>query len=515
MLGLDAAEPALIRRWAADGKLPFIRALMEAGTTGPLLGVDGFHVGSTWPSFYTGLSPAGHGFHRIDQVAPGTYDFFRPLDTPTGIGGVPFWKVASDAGKRVAVLDVPLTRLESDLNGIQIVEWGGHDAVFGFQTSPPTLADETLARVGAYPLPSDCDADRSTADDFERFVSGLELAVAKKTALTLALLDQDDWDLAIQVFTEGHCVGHQCWHLHDPTHPSHDRQMREAVGDPLERVYRALDAGVGAILEKAGATHVFLFSSHGMRGFHGADFLLPEILYRLGATTPPTPLHDRAARRARRLLRGTGLHTRAARRVHRRLTRRRSHPRTLAYWADVGTSRCFPIPNGSPVSAIRLNLVDREPRGVLRAGREAERFCEELARDLESVVDDRTGSPLVVAVERTDSMYAGPRRDWLPDLLVVWNDVVVGTLAHADGNDSTVRAYSDKIGTVEKQNSNQRTGDHHPNGLYAFTGPGIPAGASGEPVRLVDLYPTVCRLLGIQASHVDGDLIPGVVAPQI
>jgi predicted AlkP superfamily phosphohydrolase/phosphomutase len=489
---------------------------MEAGTTGPLLGVDGFYIGSTGPSFYTGLSPAGHGFHRIDQLASGTYDFFRPLDTPTGLGGVPFWRLASDAGKRVAVLDVPLTRLEPGLNGIQIVEWGGHDSVFGFRTSPPTLANEVFARVGAYPLPSDCDADRATADDFERFVSGLELGVAKKTALTLELLDQENWDLAIQVFSETHCVGHQCWHLHDPTHPSHDRQTRDVVSDPLERVYRAIDAGVGAILERAGATYVLLFSSHGMRGFHGADFLLPEILYRLGATTAPLRLHDRVARRMRRRLTGTRLHERAARRMRRRLAGGRSHPRNLSSWADVGSSRCFPIPNGSPVSAIRLNLVDREPRGVLRAGPEADRFCEELARDLEAVVDDRTGSPLVVAVERTDSMYAGPRRDSLPDLVVEWNDAVVGTLAHADGYGSTVRACSEKIGIVEKQNSTQRTGDHHPNGFYAFTGPGIPAHASGgELVQLVDLYPTICRLLGVQAPRVEGDVIPGVIAPQI
>ncbi len=514
LIGLDAAEPGLICRWAADGKLPVIRAVMDGGTSGPLVGVDGFYIGSTWPSFYTGLSPAGHGFHRIDQLASGTYDFFRPLDTPTGLGGVPFWRLASDAGQRVAVLDVPLTRLESGLNGIQIVEWGGHDSVFGFRTSPATLADEILAGVGAYPLPSDCDADRATADDFERFVSGLELAVAKKTALTLELLDREEWDLVIQVYSESHCAGHQCWHLHDPTHPSHDRQMRDAVSDPLERVYRAIDAGVGAILERAGATHVLLFSSHGMGRFQGADFLLPEILYRLGATARPAPpgLHVRTARRVRRRLTGTALHTRVARRVRRHITgSRRPHPRNLSHWAEVGTSRCFPIPNGFPVSAIRLNLVDREPRGVLRAGPEAERFCQQLARDLEDVVDDRTGLPLVTAVDRTDSMYAGPRRDSLPDLLVEWNDAVLGTLAHADGYGSTVRAHSEKIGVLERQNSMRRTGDHHPNGLYALTGPGIPALASAEPVRLVDLYPTICRLLGVQAPNVDGEVIPGVV----
>jgi predicted AlkP superfamily phosphohydrolase/phosphomutase len=511
LLGLDAAEPELIRRWAADGKLPCIRKVLEAGTTGPLTGVEGFHVGSTWPSFYTGLSPAGHGFHRIEQLASGTYDLFRPLDSPTGLGGVPFWRLASDAGKRVAVLDVPLTRVEPGLNGIHVVEWGGHDSVFGFRTAPPSFAGDVLATVGPYPLPAHCDVERRTVDDFEQFVSGLERAVERKTALTLELLAREEWDLAIQVFSEAHCVGHQCWHLHDPTHPSHDRRLRDALSDPVERVYRAIDAGVGAILERASASRVLLFSSHGMRGFHGADFLLPEILYRLGATSAPPGFRARAARSARRRLTGSRVHG-VARRIHRRLTGHRPPPTNVSHWADVATSRCFPVPNGSPVSAIRLNLIDREPRGVLRAGPEADAFCEELTRDLEAVVDERTGSPLVVAVKRTDSMYTGPRGQSLPDLLVEWSDDLVGTTAHGDGRGSSVRAYSEKIGVVEKHNSTLRTGDHLPDGLYAFLAPGNQTGSIGPPARLIDLHPSICRLLGVQAGDVDGEVIPGIAA---
>ena len=343
VLGLDAADPVLLHRWAADGKLPAIGKLLGSGISGAVRGVEGFYIGSTWPSFYTGLNPAGHGFYRIEQLDSGTYGFFRPLDSPTGVGGIPFWRVASDAGRRVAVLDVPLTRLDPSLNGIQIVEWGGHDSVFGFQTSPPALENDVLAAVGEYPLPSDCDARRETAADFEEFVSSLELAVGKKTELTLELLDQDEWDIFVQVFTEAHCAGHQCWHLHDPTHPAHDERMLDTLADPLERVYRAIDRAVAAIVERAGDTHVLLLSAHGMSAYRGAGFLLPEILYRLGATVRPKASllqqYDsggrfRTARAAWNMLPGVARNS--LRPVRRRLeTRASARPTNVAQWADV------------------------------------------------------------------------------------------------------------------------------------------------------------------------------------
>ncbi len=517
VIGLDAADPALLRRWAAEGKLPAIRGLMDRGTSGPVCGVEGFYVGSTWPTFSTGLGPAGHGFHRIDQLESGTYGFFRPLDTATGVGGTPFWRLASDAGRRVAVLDVPLTRLEPELNGVQIVEWGGHDSVFGFRASPPELADHVLATVGEYPLPGDCDADRTTAADFEQFVATLEGAVERKTALTLDLLDREDWDLFIQVFTEAHCVGHQCWHLHDPTHPSHDERVAAAVSDPLERVYRAIDRGVAAIMERAGDAQVLLLSAHGMSAYRGADFLLPEILYRLGVTVRPTVtlrlpggLGDRVTGTAR------GAWNRLPWAARERLRPLRTRLATGASdgvtgasaWATASLSRCFAVPNGSPVSGIRLNLAGREPQGILRPGSEADAFCDELACDLLAIVDERAGSPLITAVDHTSSLYEGDRRDALPDLLVTWSDAAAtGSLAHADGRGATVRARSTKIGVVEGRNSYGRTGEHVPAGFFVCVGPGVPVAQRLDPVQVTDFHPTICSLLDLPVPTADGDLI--------
>lgn len=519
LLGLDAVEPTLLRRWASDGTLPAIRTLIDRGTSGSVQGVQGF-LGSTWPSFYTGLNPAGHGFHRISQLASGSYGFHRPLDSPAGLGGTPFWKLASDTGRRVAVLDVPLTRLDGSLNGVQIVDWGGHDAISEFETSPPALADEVRRSVGMYPSPRDCNVHGTTAAAFERFVSGLERAVEAKTALTLELLDREEWDLLIQVFTEGHCAGHQCWHLHDPTHPAHDPRTRLAVGDPLERVYRAIDRAMATIAERVGDAQLLLFSAHGMSAHWGASFLLREILYRLGATVhpeaaPPRPnVLERLAETARAASAVLPQGARETlRRARSRVPSRASGPaKNVSTWADVGRSRCFAVPNGSPVSSIRLNLVGREPHGVLRPGPEADAYCRELAADLLAIVDERTGGPLISSVDRTDSLYEGARLDALPDLLVTWSDeIATGSLAYADGRGATVRARSPKLGAVEGRNGYIRTGEHLPCGFFVCVGPGIPASARRKLVQLTDFHPTICKLLGLPASTTDGDVVPELV----
>ena len=514
VLGIDAASSQLVDRWTSDGTLPVIAELRSRGVRGPIRGVDGFYIGSTWPSLYTGRGPGRHGFYRIEQLVPGSYRFHRPLDEEDGVDGTPFWTRASDVGRRVAVLDVPLTRLEP-LGGLHCVEWGGHDVVFGFRTSPPDLADRILERYGAYPLPAECDARRSTAEDFEGWVSGLEAAVRTKTRLTLDVLQRESWDLVTQVFTESHCVGHQCWHLHDPAHPSHDPAVRAAVGDPLARVYRAIDAAIGEILRHAPDATVLVFSAHGMSHSRGAGMLLPEILVRLGVchrpSPPPPTLGSRAVGAAARVWEHLPEGARAAMRPLRtRFGPDIPVPGTRIF-GDPATSPCFPIPNGFPASGIRLNLVGREPRGVLEADQVAG-FCADLERDLLDIVDERTGLPVVAAVHRTDALHPGPRRPALPDLLVEWSlGPATGTTAHAAGRGAEVRLRSGKIGTLSGFNHWGRTGEHVRDGWYAAAGPSISHEPGARAISLLDVHPTICRLLGVPSQDVDGYPVPEVV----
>ena len=521
VLGIDGASPRLLRQWSASGDLPNLAALLARGRSSSTQGLDGFFIGSTWPSIYTGSSPARHGFHYQVQIRPGTYELHSPVDEGL-FSGPPFWRVLSDAGRRVAILDAPMSPIDSEVNGIQVVEWGGHDALYGFRAHPPQLVESIQSRYGSHPAGVSCDGARRTATDYESFVNSLLQGVETKLRMTREMLGKDSWDLFMQVFSEAHCVGHQCWHLHDEGHPAHDPAISRAIGDPVLRVYRSIDFAIGKLLEDAGDCTTFVFSSHGMAHWYGAEFLLAEILFKLGVSCrspvmpraqTPADLALAAGTRAWHLLPTT---------VRQRLRSVRNRfgpgaPGTTArpeIEADVTRSRCFHQRNGLALGGIRLNLVGREPHGMLRPGPEADTFCKDLIDDLRAVIDERTGRPLIRRVVRVAEHYRGPRLSGLPDLVVDYDDALAtGSTQLAGGAGATLRVSSPKIGVIEGSNSYGRTGEHRPDGLLIATGPGLHHGKIGDPPSVLDLAPTWTRLLGVEMPEAEGAAIEALTGP--
>jgi predicted AlkP superfamily phosphohydrolase/phosphomutase len=517
VLGIDGANPDLLLRWAAEGVLPNIANLIARGQSGKMSGLDGFFIGSTWPSIYTGVTPASHGFHYLVQLKPGSYEYYRPADRGMFHSST-FWSVLSRAGRRVAILDAPLSPLDKSINGMQILEWGGHDEVYGFLTQPENLSHFIESRFGRHPVGTNCGAERQTAGDYVKFVEHLEQGVKTKAEISKHFLRKNGWDLFMQVFSEAHCVGHQCWHLHDTSHPAHDRVMSEEIGDPLQRVYEAIDVAIGDILEEAGECTVFLFSSHGMSHWYGAQFMLPEILARLGVSyrpdTPKQPLGLGALAfvAAKRSWHSLPPQVRQRLGGVRRIIG--ADPMALpTINADPDRSLCFDHRNGLAVGGIRLNLVGREPHGLLNPGAEADEFCRILIDDLLQIVDDDSGQPLIRRVLRVSDHYQGPHLAELPDLLVEYDDVnPVGSTGLGGGRNATIRARSPKIGVIEGTNSYGRSGEHRSEGLLIAAGPDIGTGAFLRPVSVLDLAPTWTRLLGVDLVTSEGNPIDGLGA---
>lgn len=483
LFGFDALDPDLVLRWAQDGRLPTFRSLMERGCFGPTTNPRGLLVGAVWPSFFTGTQPTRHGRYCYEQIIPGTNRVRRFY--ASDLRREPFWVRLSEAGRRIAVVDVPKSPLTPQINGLQLVDWGTHDPELDdpFRTAPPSLAAEITARFGRDPV-GDCNHIGRGAAGIRTFVRSLEARIGTKAALCRDLLGREAWDLFLAVFAESHCVGHQCWALHDPSFAGHQPGLARAVGDPLEAVYVALDAALGALLEEAPAdSTVIVLASHGMGPHYDASFMLDDILERLD----PHPGEWR-----RRLQRWSGRYVHA---LKRRMWWGREPSRKL----PVGRRRVFAIPNNDVFGGIRVNLSGREPRGVVAPGREYDALFDDIRSGLMELVDGDTGAALVRDVFRVAEDPLDEHSLGLPDFCIEWN------------RDAPIRsAASPRIGMVRRRFRGVRTGDHQPNGFFWATGPGVAGGRQPGPVSVTDFAATVAALLGVALDDVDGRPIPAL-----
>jgi predicted AlkP superfamily phosphohydrolase/phosphomutase len=507
MLGFDAMDPVLTEKMANEGRLPAFRELFKSAARRPIRNPPGLFVGSLWSTFFTGRSAAQTGFHCWEEIVAGGYE--RRLTTAASIRGRPFWEVLSEAGKRVAVLDVPHSRAGSPLNGVQVSEWGCHDRHFGFRAHPPELVDEIVTRFGLHPLLSaDPFSVREWAPDDYMFREGPLRTGEEEHALLAALLAGADakrrmsvdfladgpWDLFLTVFGEPHSVGHQSWHLHDAAHPRHDPRLTAELGDPLSQVYEKMDEALADHLARIDPdATVLVLLSHGMGPHYDGTHLLPEILRRLDAayrSAPERSLEGRALGRAwmlmpRRLRDAVRVPAAAA-------LRARLRPRDLPPARDYDTDEerrgqaFFVSPNNFVVGGVRINLAGREAEGRVNPGRELDELCRRLESDLLALINVDTGTTVIDRVDRTDAHYERESLDALPDLFLEWNH---------DHPIETV--WSPRFGIVHGPYTHWRTGDHQPGGLLLLRGPGIGPELERPALEINQLGASIAAELGV------------------
>lgn len=499
IVGLDAMDKDLIHRWAAAGKLPTFKRLLERSVWGETENPIGLEAGGVWPSFYTGVSPARHGmYYAFLRFIAETYEqrTFRRED----FTAEPFWDQLSGEGLRFAVFDAPYTFRSEKINGVHVMDWGTHapmewphTGVNAFKTTPSELSQEIEQRFGRDHIGNDDFVKLRSFEDYQQFRRDLIERVEKKTGIALHLLSKGGWDCVLPVFHEAHAIGHRCWHLHDPTHPLHDPDIRDALGsDPIEDIYVALDRAVGTLLEAAGPqANTLVFCSHGMGPNYTATRLLDQILLKIEGFEVPQgrqslmrTMHqvwDRTPRPIQELL----------------------APARAKLWqngvkrhfieSDRTKRKFFEVTNNGATGGIRLNVIGREPKGMIKPGDEFDAFCEALTRDLLAVVDKVSGQPLVRRVVKTAETYHGPRVPDLPDLLVDWNREA-----------PICRVHSPKIGTMDQVYQLNRTGDHRPCGLFLATGPEMRPRRINHQTSVNDFAPTIAALLGRSLAGTDG-----------
>lgn len=494
VVGVDGLPPGLLQRLIDEGRTPNLAHLAEAGSLGVLRSSPNYQSASAWTSLVTGVNPGKHGIIHFTNPVRGSYRFAqidaRARRAPT------IWRILSDAGTRVAALNIPVSYPAEQVDGVMIAGWlCPSPAAEGF-THPPDLATWLGQQFGGYPIHPDvrrhaCAGRYDTVAEIARRGIRVKLDAARR------ILKNERPDVLCVVVTETDSMQHWCWHLLDPAHPQHDPGPAARWREELLSVYEELDEALGDLLSEAGdSAGVMLVSDHGQAPNSGGQVLLRPWLVRRGYLVPRS---RRAGRRAVDSLLGGAFETARRSAGNRLKSWLRSRFPGLQSRAQAGVRGV--IADWSRTRAwtegghIYVNTSGAWPEGHVEPGHERAELLSELRAGLLALRDADTGERAVASVTPGDEEFSGPEADLMPALLVHWRyDLHITRLLDRDGS------------IVERRDAPEVPwGAHHPDGTLLTSGPGFRRAGNPQPCSIYDVAPTILHLLGRPvAAHFDG-----------
>ena len=462
MLGLDAISLPFIRDNL--GRLPTFARLLERSAVRSLQTPGTYMSASVWPTFSTGKPPGEHGQYFPFQWSARERRYRRLYD-PRWMDEFdcdPFWYRIARAGLPTIVFDIADLVHDERAPCLQISNWS-HQSSGAARTSDPRALRDIQRRFGRRPIGAEVPVPKTARQSAAIRDSLIGSARAKADA-TLHLMSRP-WNLFVTGWSEAHRAGHNLW-------PVEGDFASDAAPDAMLAVYEEIDRQVARVLaaleEQDPNASVLLFAVHGMGPNNTQDHFLQEILARLN-----------------RLYLGLGA-TRSKKAPARNLMAflRRSLPATLQYrtasllgervqdwvvnraatagltWAETPS---FALSSGGD-GFIRLNVKGRETDGFFAPGSaELEGYAEWLRERLLAIRVVETGEPLIREIVSADRQFPGPRRHYLPDLILQWGPEAPARLV-----------ASEDIGEIEVSLATGRGGNHNDQAfLMAMGDPGL------------------------------------------
>lgn len=476
VVGLDGAPWSLIRPWAEAGELPNLRALMQGGAWGNLESTIQPLTPCAWSTFITGSNPGRHGLFDFTRRVPGSYQV--EVVNATHRQGNSLWSFLSEAGRRVAVLNVPMTYPPEPVNGVMIsgLDTPGTRSPY---TYPASLAEEIADRHVVTVSTSGV----SHAQYLRRTLA----TVDKRFEVLRQMLRRERYDFLMKVIVETDAIQHCSWHLMaQPDMPDHDAILQ---------VYRRVDQHLGDLVaEMPGDTTLLIISDHGAGPIDKVVYL-DRWLARQGWLGLRS-----SSLRAELLMRAVGLGQRylppaLKARLRGQADTRAQVESVLRFGAvDWKRTRAFAWGNQGNIN---LNLAGREPQGNVRPGAEADRLKSEIVSSLLELRDPETGETVVQAVFRREEIYSGPMTALAPDLLIRWRGdrYVAKTLYQRTGGKIFGRRLV--FGRAGSTYALEQTGTHTMQGICLCYGARVVAGTRFDGARLLDLAPTILWLLDV------------------
>lgn len=471
LFGVDGLTFRILDPYIERGLLPHFQRLRDQGVQGTLESIIPPLTPPAWVSMFTGLRSAQHG----------VYDFWDYEQTPHGShppvvthrkGGKAVWNVLSEWGKRVVIVNVPLTYPPEPVNGIMLSGYMAPDMQSNV-TYPASFKEELLREVPGYQI----DLDPAVQNLMQGDILAETLTMTRARIAMLKLSLRKPWDFFFIAFSGADRIQHHRWDEIVSFHP-------QAV-----QYYQMLDEALGMALDALQAEDILMVTSdHGFQGvqrkFNIQDYLLKEgWLKAKDETYRRTQRVESLKSVLRRLKLQKAIH--AFGKMYRRLNRQQAHDQqgdnsqAGAHAAklpniDWEHSRAW-VPSTSGWLGGYADIVFSD------AVTEAE--IQALQEAILKLRDPETGQALAKATYREDALGTGPFVSKERHLIVIANE--------------TINIHA-KLGRAALwETTSWSMGTHHPDGVLFLYGATVKKSITISPVQIYDVMPTILSYMDV------------------
>ena len=498
VIGLDGATWDLIKPWADKGELPTFKKLMEGGVWGELESAIPPLSCPAWLSVVTGKNPGKLGTY--DFLIYDSNDYSTHPVNPKFFEGKGIWDMLSCQEIRVGVVNVPMST-PHPLNGFIV------SGMFTPNEDEYVYPPELKAKLNDIADQYELDITQFDYSNEGKFIEDVYRILDKRKKVVEYLMDTQDRDFLMVVFTTPDRIQHFLWKYIDPKHPLHDTGKAQKYKDAIKDFWQRIDQILRKLIEKSdNETNVIIISDHGF-GTHDMVFYVNDWLKEQG--------YLRLKQKEKSFLTKLGFFSESISSLLKKLRlygfviplipkRLRNlvpskYPsfERMKDKIDWEHTKAYSAPHSIGCEQIYINLRGCKPYGSIEL-KEYETTRAEIIEKLRRLQYPQTNKQMKVEVFKPEEIYVGDYVNKAPDILYL-----IEQLRCVSDKSFGHQSIFEKTSINPRQNASHRT-----NGIFLAYGPDIKKSYKIENAKIYDIVPTILHIFGLPIPNdVDGRIL--------
>jgi predicted AlkP superfamily phosphohydrolase/phosphomutase len=481
VIGLDGATFKVLGPLMRDGILPSLQKIMKSGTCGILKSTLPTNSFTAWASFMTGKNPGKHGIYDFRKSYKENF-FEKIVVTSRQLQEETIFQTVSRQGLRAGAINVPLTYPPYEINGFMI------SGILAPKISkdmfyPQDLFEKITANHGKYLANVSWSFYKNRIG---KLINDISSMTEQRKEIAVELMNTSDLDLLVVVFVGTDRIQHRLLNLLIPEKKPFNTSSPDNPVENIREYYSLLDRCVGELITEAGpAANIFILSDHGFHLAH-KQFKVNKFLEEIGMlkfSRSRASLHNvfkkadipsiRKIRRA--LFPNSGKYLKA-----------------FAASGTIDWTKTKAYSTLDMEQGISVNLMGREPYGIVKPGEEFESIRNRIKDRLLNLIDRENDRKVIKNVYFREEIFKGSHSSDAPDIVIEPSEYYY--LGREKGENLADLDWA--------------SGDHDRDGIFIAYGKDIRESGEISGQEIIDIAPTVLYSLGLPTpDDMDGKVL--------